>query len=272
MEDEVESVVPSATRRVCKACRCTNTDDKKRIVVQTSWTLADLRNELSKRFENVEIDQVTPLTPRSGIFLRYVSVFVLVSWNTAAQRAWGRGRTCACSGWQVQDEEGIEIVEVSDIQEGEVLYVVVKGAKPDPKLRFAGSGPSPPWAAPPPAPVPAGPPKTAIQLLQETEKDTVKMQIMSTVRVADLRLVRYVGGGQNGAVFAVRCTKPGFPSPERLYALKMVYFFGTHQELRLRVQNEFDVLAQLNPHENLCRYWAQFDDEVCHINRQVCAC
>ena len=92
--------------------------------------------------------------------------------------------------------------------------------------------------------------------------DPVEMQILGCAKVSDLVVVRRLGGGQNGLVLSVRCTRGGLPDPSKLYALKMVYWHGHGAGETSRLETEYAALSQVHPHPNLIRFYAQFTDEV----------
>lgn len=78
------------------------------------------------------------------------------------------------------------------------------------------------------------------------------------------RVERVLGHGCNGIVFAVRCTHPLSPYPERLYALKMVFNFGhgTSSVSAGAYTTEWLMHAVLPSHPNLNRFLGEFVSDV----------
>ena len=62
-------------------------------------------------------------------------------------------------------------------------------------------------------------------------------------------------------VVAATCNKPGIPTPDKLYAVKLLYNFSHEYSsvvVNNSLENEWLVLSRLLPHPNIVRFWAQF--------------
>lgn len=92
----------------------------------------------------------------------------------------------------------------------------------------------------------------------------VELQVLSTASAADFVIDVVVGGGQNGIVFATKCTRPGLPRPQKTYATKLVFNFGitTKTGTANTFENEYYVLSVLPPHPNVMRFWGTFWDKI----------
>lgn len=92
----------------------------------------------------------------------------------------------------------------------------------------------------------------------------VELQVLSTATAADFDIDVVVGGGQNGIVFATKCTRPGLPRPQKTYATKLVFNFGitTKTGTANTFENEYFVLSVLPPHPNVMRFWGTFWDKI----------
>ena len=92
----------------------------------------------------------------------------------------------------------------------------------------------------------------------------VELQVLSTASAADFVIDVVVGGGQNGIVFATKCTRPGLPRPQKTYATKLVFNFGitTKTGTTNTFENEYYVLSVLPPHANVMRFWGTFWDKI----------
>ena len=94
--------------------------------------------------------------------------------------------------------------------------------------------------------------------------DVHELTVLSSVRASDFEISHSVGMGKSGLVVAGRCTKPGLPSPQKLYALKLLFNF-THEYtsvMRNAYENEWLVLSRVMPHPSIVRFWAQFISEI----------
>ena len=88
----------------------------------------------------------------------------------------------------------------------------------------------------------------------------MELNVLNSAHASDFVIQHVVGSGQNGLVMAARCTCKGLPSPDKLYALKLLFNF-THEYssvVRNTYENEWLVLSRLMPHRNVVRFWAQF--------------
>lgn len=91
----------------------------------------------------------------------------------------------------------------------------------------------------------------------------LELQMLSCATVKDFDIDHLVASGQNGAVFAAKCTKPGLPRPNKTYALKLVFNYGvTTTAGGNAFENEFKVLSAIHPHVNLSRFWGKMWDEI----------
>jgi hypothetical protein len=179
-----------------------------------------------------------------------------------------KGLRAALLPLQVQAEDGTIIGAVDDVQSGELLFVVPVGCSRAVAARCARTRAD--TAAAPAPLLPTAPPVAPLQSVITSIVDShpsapalsevVEMQVLACANASDFRVARVVGGGQNGIVFAVHCTRAGLPYPHKLYALKMVYNFGASPDAKF--DNEYNALSQLPPHSNLNRFWTQFRDEV----------
>ena len=62
-------------------------------------------------------------------------------------------------------------------------------------------------------------------------------------------------------VVAATYNRPGVPTPDKLYAVKLLYNFSHEYSsvvLNNSLENEWLVLSRLLPHPNIVRFWAQF--------------
>ena len=92
----------------------------------------------------------------------------------------------------------------------------------------------------------------------------LEAMVLSLCRIGHFELLRYLGGGSNGAVLLCKCTHPRHPFPNKHYALKMVFNYGglTSGGIRSRFEAEFDLFGSLGGHARLVKFWGSFVDAI----------
>ena len=125
---------------------------------------------------------------------------------------------------------------------------------------------------------------TSEESLEDDRDVYAELLILHPAKCSDFELVRPVGHGTQGSVFAVRCTLEGLP-PNKLYALKVFYhdkFVGCNpgaagatlgeasdaeasrgfDDFRVARQNEWRTLSSALRHQNIIRIWTCFEDNI----------
>jgi serine/threonine protein kinase len=82
------------------------------------------------------------------------------------------------------------------------------------------------------------------------------------ITAADFSLIRLAGSGCNGAVFITKCRLPGFPFPDKLYAVKMVFNFSQLPTALRPYEAEFTMSAAITPNPFIVKYYGTFNSEV----------
>ena len=90
--------------------------------------------------------------------------------------------------------------------------------------------------------------------------EVVELNVLNTASADDFAILRVVGVGQHGLVVAAKCTRPGLPQPDKLYAVKLLFTFmhDFSTAIRNAYENEWSILSRIVSHKNVVKYWAQF--------------
>mmetsp|Transcript_5106 Transcript_5106/g.18382 ORF Transcript_5106/g.18382 Transcript_5106/m.18382 type:complete len:1165 (-) Transcript_5106:23-3517(-) len=170
---------------------------------------------------------------------------------------------------ELQDPAGCTIERIEDIFEDDTLVVVpvertpISGPDSGPLLARvpSGGGPSSMGGGSGGA---GGDAASTAHLSAVTDPSAVlELQMLSCASVSDFVVDVVVASGQNGIVFAAKCTLPGLPRPNKTYALKLVFNFGvTTRTGANEFENEYKVLSQIHPHVNLSRFWGTIWDKI----------
>ena len=92
-----------------------------------------------------------------------------------------------------------------------------------------------------------------------------EMQLLTVgVTPADFEYLSLAGKGSNGAVFITKCKRRGFPFPDKLYAVKMVFNFShlSTASRKSRYETEFTLYASLEPSPHIVRSFGVFHGEL----------
>lgn len=106
--------------------------------------------------------------------------------------------------------------------------------------------------------------------VKELETKLLETRMLYTTNIQDFEIMGliYEAGTEDGCeslIVRVKCTKPCIPNKERTYAMKVLTnYFKTQTQTQVRQdhQNEYQVLCQLPPHENIIHMWAFFFDRL----------
>jgi serine/threonine protein kinase len=103
------------------------------------------------------------------------------------------------------------------------------------------------------------------EVVSFTENDMRELHMLSVgVTPTAFEFLRLAGHGSNGCVFIVKCTLRGFPFPDKLYALKMVFnlhHLSTSSRKSL-YEAEFTLFASLPPSPYIVRSFGVFHGQV----------
>ncbi|CAI8050751.1 Serine/threonine-protein kinase PINK1, mitochondrial [Geodia barretti] len=91
--------------------------------------------------------------------------------------------------------------------------------------------------------------------------EVLELTTLTSSSADDFAVLRPLGYGASGMVVAATCNRPGVPTPDKLYAVKLLYNFSHEYSsvvLNNSLENEWLVLSRLLPHPNIVRFWAQF--------------
>ena len=90
--------------------------------------------------------------------------------------------------------------------------------------------------------------------------EILELTTLTSTSAEDFAVLHPLGSGTSGLVVAATCSRPGVPSPDKLYAVKLLYNFSHEYSsvVNNSLENEWLVLSRLLPHPNVVRFWAQF--------------
>jgi serine/threonine protein kinase len=98
-----------------------------------------------------------------------------------------------------------------------------------------------------------------------TPEEVAEREFLSShISPSAFRYLSLAGKGANGAVFIAQCKLPGFPFPDKLYAVKMVYnlhHLSTTTRRNL-YEAEFTLSSALMPSPFIVKYFCTFNGEV----------
>lgn len=87
---------------------------------------------------------------------------------------------------------------------------------------------------------------------------------LSTANASDFEWIKILKFGCNAFVALARCTKPGHPSPAKVYAVKVIFNLHMLDSKRMKQQHrrEFEIMRDLWSCTSVVRLWAAFFDTV----------
>ena len=100
--------------------------------------------------------------------------------------------------------------------------------------------------------------------------EVLELSTLTASTADDYTVLRTLGSGNSGLVVAARCNKPGIPTPDKRYAVKLLYNFSHEYSsiVNNSFENEWLILSRLLPHPNVIRFWAQFLSPIPHSFRK----
>lgn len=113
---------------------------------------------------------------------------------------------------------------------------------------------------PPPAAERAG---SGNRRMRELEERLLETRMLYTTNLEHFEIIKVISEDTDSLVLRAKCVRPGVPNPDRTYAIKFLsdYLHETTQtQVSKKFRNEYDVLCQLPPHENIIHMWAFFYD------------
>ena len=89
--------------------------------------------------------------------------------------------------------------------------------------------------------------------------EVIELTTLLSSSATDFTVHHSLGSGSGGLVVAASCNKPGLPTQEKLYAVKLLYNFSHEYSsvVNNTLENEWLVLSRLLPHPNVVRFWVQ---------------
>lgn len=103
--------------------------------------------------------------------------------------------------------------------------------------------------------------------VKQLELELLETRMLYTTTLENYDVLGIIhNNGQDGLVLRVKCTRYGIPNPDRLYAMKVLPSYqqqaSTVSNLQKSYRNEYQILCQLPPHDNIIHLYAFFYDRA----------
>eukprot|EP00731_Ephydatia_muelleri_P030669 Em0022g183a len=103
--------------------------------------------------------------------------------------------------------------------------------------------------------------------VKQLELELLETRMLYTTTLENYDVIGVIhNNGPDGLVLKVKCTRNGIPNPDRMYAMKVLPSYqqqsSTVSNLQKSYRNEYQILCQLPPHENVIHLYAFFYDRA----------